>query len=278
MAPAGPLVAGDLRKMRVEDADPVRYTLPIGGHALPMNDLLGDTIAFRATGAIHCIGCGRTTRKSFNQGYCFACFRGLARCDGCIVRPELCHYHLGTCREPAWGEANCMQPHVVYLANASGVKVGITRESQLPTRWIDQGAVQALPIARVASRRLSGLVEVALKEHVSDRTDWRRMLGGEPEAVDLAAHRDALLDRCAAAVDALADAPDVAAPEPIANGRSRSFRFPVLEYPERVRAINLEKTPRVEGTLLGIKGQYLILDTGVINVRRHGGYEVELST
>lgn len=271
------VVTGDLRKMHVEDADPVRYALPVGETAIALNESLGASISIRATGVIRCIGCGRSTRKSFNQGYCFACFRALARCDGCIVRPERCHYHLGTCREPSWGEANCLRPHVVYLANSSSVKVGITRESQVPTRWIDQGAVQALPIARVASRRLSGLVEVALKAHVSDRTDWRRMLKGEPEAVDLVAQRDALLGRLEEGIENLADAHDSTTPELIEDAPSRWFRFPVLEYPERVKSITLDKTPKAEGTLLGIKGQYLILDTGVFNVRRHGGYEVELT-
>ena len=274
MSDAG--IAGCVRKMRAEASDPVRYTLPLGDAAVALNPLLGERLSIRHTGSIHCIACGRATAKSFNQGYCFPCFRKLARCDGCIIRPERCHFHLGTCREPPWGETNCMRPHVVYLANSSGVKVGITRQSQVPTRWIDQGAVEALPIARVASRRLSGLVEVALKEHVSDRTDWRRMLKGEPESVDLEASRDALFTRCGEALVGLADEHDTRAPELIADGESSSFRYPVLEYPAKVSAVNLDKSPRAEGTLLGIKGQYLILDTGVLNVRKYGGYELEL--
>ena len=159
----GAAVTGNLRKMRVDAHDPVRYVLPVGEACVELNPLVGRTIGIRYLGNIHCISCGRRTGKSFNQGYCFPCFRALARCDGCIVRPERCHYHLGTCREPTWAKANCLRPHVVYLANSSGVKVGITRESQLPTRWIDQGAIQALPITRVASRRMSGLVEMVFK-------------------------------------------------------------------------------------------------------------------
>lgn len=270
-------LVGSLRKMRVEDGDPILYALPVGETSVALNPLIGKTIGIRHTGNIHCIACGRSTRKSFNQGYCFPCFRGLARCDGCIMHPERCHYHLGTCREPDWAEANCMRPHVVYLANSSGVKVGITRESQVPIRWIDQGAAAALPVARVASRRLSGLMETVFKEHVSDRTDWRRMLKGEPEAVDLAERRDALLAVCGQALSDLTDEHDSVAPELISNAEPRAFRYPVLEYPERVKAISLEKTPNVEGVLRGIKGQYLILDIGVINVRKYGGYEVELS-
>jgi hypothetical protein len=270
-------VVGNLRKMRVEEGDPILYTLPVGDESVALNPLLGKAIGIRLTGNIHCVACGRKMRKSFNQGHCFPCFRDLARCDGCIVRPERCHYHLGTCREPAWGEANCLRPHLVYLANSSGVKVGITREPQVPTRWIDQGAAEALPIARVASRRLSGLMEVVFKEYVSDRTDWRRMLKGEPEPVNLKARRDALLAQCDEALSHLTDEHDSAAPEFIADAECRAFRYPVLEYPLKVTAINLEKTPQVEGTLLGIKGQYLILDNGVLNVRKYGGYEIELS-
>ncbi len=271
-------LVGDLRKMRVEDGDPILYTLPVGDASLPLNPFLGKTIGIRRTGPIRCVACGRTTNKSFNQGHCFPCFRDLASCDNCIVRPERCHYHLGTCRQPDWGKANCIRPHVVYLANSSGVKVGITRETQTPTRWIDQGAAQALPIARVASRRLSGLMEVVLKNHVSDRTDWRRMLKGEPEAADLNACWDALLAECGDRISDLSDEHDSTAPEIIADAEQRAFRYPVLEYPERVTAINLDKTPHTEGTLLGIKGQYSILDTGVLNVRKYGGYEIEFST
>jgi len=270
-------LVGAVRKMRVEEGEPILYTLPVGHASVPLNPLLGSTIGIRHTGTVYCVACGRKTKKSFNQGHCFPCFRDLASCDGCIVRPERCHYHLGTCRQPEWGEANCLRPHVVYLANSSGVKVGITRGTQVPIRWIDQGAAQALPIARVASRRLSGLMEVAMKDHVSDRTDWRRMLKGEPEAVDLNAWRDSLLAKCADALSNLTDAHDSVAPEIITDAECRAFRYPVLEYPERVTAINLDKTPQAEGTLLGIKGQYLILDTGVLNVRKYGGYEMEVS-
>ena len=269
-------VVGNLRKMRTEAEDPVRYTLPVGETSIALNPLLGQTIGIRFTGNIHCIACGRKTTKSFNQGHCFPCFRDLARCDGCIVRPERCHYHEGTCREPAWGEANCMRPHIVYLANSSGVKVGITRESQVPTRWMDQGAAEALPIARVASRRLSGLVEVAFKAHVADRTDWRRMLKGEPEPEDLAARRDALLEKCGPVLDDVTDEHDPTAPEFIADAACLAFRYPVIEYPVKVTSINLDKTPEVTGKLMGMKGQYLILETGVMNVRKYGGYEVEI--
>ena len=272
-----PSLSGNLRKMRVEAADPVSYELVLGDERLALNPLLGKRIELRHTGRIHCIACGRETRKSFNQGYCFPCFRSLARCDRCIVSPERCHYHLGTCREPDWALSHCMRPHIVYLANASGVKVGITRESQTPTRWIDQGATQALPIAHVATRRLSGLVEALLKRHVADRTDWRLMLKGDPPPVNLAEQRESLLARLGGEIAAAADEHESEPVALISAVEDRRFRYPVLEYPRKVRSLTLDKLEQVQDTLLGIKGQYLILDCGVINVRRHGGYEVEVA-
>ncbi|NBP93900.1 MAG: DUF2797 domain-containing protein [Gammaproteobacteria bacterium] len=154
-------------------------------------------------GTISCIACGRNTNKSFNQGHCYPCFKRLASCDQCILKPELCHFHEGTCREPEWGKAQCFGPHVVYLANSSGLKVGITRASQIPTRWIDQGASQALPIFEVADRRTAGLIEAQMRSFVSDRTDWRKMLKGAPPPLCLKTERNRLLDGVREFVDQL---------------------------------------------------------------------------
>ncbi|MGD8525181.1 MAG: DUF2797 domain-containing protein, partial [Thioalkalispiraceae bacterium] len=156
---------GNINKMLTSLESPVEYQLPIGEQRVSMNKLLGSSISLRYEGEINCIACGRKTSKSFNQGYCYPCFKSLARCDTCIIKPELCHYFKGTCREPEWGEQHCMQDHFVYLANSSGIKVGITRGSQVPTRWMDQGASQALPIFRVKNRLISGQLEVILKNH-----------------------------------------------------------------------------------------------------------------
>jgi Protein of unknown function (DUF2797) len=246
---------GTLRKMLVVDDTPVRYTLPVGEHRIALNERLGQTIRLEHTGRIVCIACGRETKKSFNQGYCFPCFKRLARCDICIVRPEQCHYDQGTCREPDWGLSNCMQTHYVYLANSSGVKVGITRGSQLPTRWLDQGASQALPLFTTQTRYQSGLMEIAIKKHVSDRTDWRKMLKGAAETRDLAAERDTLLDRCAADIERTRDETGDGAINRLDDAVSREFEYPVLHYPTKVKAHNFDKIPIVEGTLAGIKGQ-----------------------
>ncbi|MCL7940989.1 DUF2797 domain-containing protein [Halomonas sp. ATCH28] len=273
---AATALQGCLSKMAVEPGSPARYVLRAGEARLDLNARLGKPLRLEWTGAIACTHCGRATRKSFAQGYCYPCFKRLAQCDTCIMKPELCHFFEGTCREPGWAERHCFQPHVVYLANASGLKVGITRSSQMPTRWLDQGAVQALPILEVDTRQQSGFVEVLFKEEVSDRTNWRAMLKGETEPLDLVAERDRLLARLEAGLANLRERFGADAIRPL-DESPLSFDYPVLEFPAKVVSHNLDKNPLVAGTLLGIKGQYLILDSGVINLRKFTGYEVKVS-
>ncbi len=256
-----------LKKMRTsyDGKQPVQYSLALKDELLPINPFLGKSFRIKATGEIYCVACGRKTSKSYQQGYCFPCTQKLAQCDLCIVKPELCHFHKGTCREPDWAQEHCMIPHVVYLANSSGLKVGITREYQKLTRWIDQGAVQALAVARVQQRLHAGLIESFLKKDYADRTDWRAMLKGEAPPLDLCDVREEVLGALPYTLSHEALEEDVTV-----------LRYPILEYPKKVQSLNLEKTPLVEGTLLGIKGQYLILDCGVLNVRSYSGYQIEL--
>ena len=270
-------VQGTIRKMRVTPTAPISYRLPVGDTEVDLSPYLGSTVALEYSGKIFCIECGHRTKKSFNQGHCFRCLRRLASCDMCIVKPEQCHYHLGTCREPQWGEQHCMQAHVVYLANSSGLKVGITRGSQVPTRWIDQGATQALPVFEVKTRYHAGLIEVAMKDFVGDRTDWRRMLKGEPEILDLIAERTRLLQAARMSLSAEGIPSSAQGVRLLDNACPVHFSYPVLTYPDKVRAHNFDKKAQVEGTLLGIKGQYLILDNGVLNVRKFAGYEICLT-
>ncbi len=256
-------IIGPVRKMITHAEAVVSYELPLGDTLVPLNGMLGKPIRFKFTGRILCVHCGKQTKTSFSQGYCFKCMQSLAQCDMCIVKPETCHHHLGTCREPEWGQTHCMIEHTVYLANSSGIKVGITRSHQVKTRWMDQGAVQALPIARVKTRLDSGLVEIALSRTLPDKTNWRLMLKGEGEPVDLAAARDKAFAGWAA------DLPG----EKVVEQEYR-FKYPVLKYPEKPVSLNLDKEPQVTGVLQGIKGQYLLLSTGVINMRKYGGYEL----
>ncbi len=259
---------GPIRKMQVLGLEPqVQYALPLGEQALPLNEWLGRRLQLRFQGEILCLNCGRATRKSYCQGHCYPCSQRLAACDLCILKPETCKYHQGQCREPEWGEANCLQPHVVYLANTSGLKVGITRRSQIPVRWVDQGASQALPLLEVDERLHAGLVEVKLARVMADKTNWRALLKGEPEPIDLAGRAEAHL--------AELQWPEVELRRLPLNQEVR-LRYPVLEYPQKIVSHNLDRHPVLEGTLLGIKGQYLLFDTGVINMRKYGGYCLEV--
>ena len=268
---------GTLRKMHSRLHSPVSYQMPLGEELVPMNPLLGKKVQLNFLGEIHCVHCGRKSNKSFNQGYCYPCFQSLAQCDACIIHPEKCHFDQGTCREPAWGERYCMQDHIVYLANSSGLKVGITRATQIPTRWIDQGAVQALPIIRVRSRLQSGLLEVMFKQHVADKTNWRDMLKGVAEPLDLLREKDRLLEQCREELNELQDSLGFFAISVLQGLEPVDIAYPVLSYPEKVTALNLDKTPEIGGKLLGIKGQYLIFDSGVINLRRYAGYDIKLA-
>ncbi len=270
------MASGNLEKMVGTLAQTVEYALPVGENLLPLQPLLGKPFRLAYSGTINCTACGRKTKKSYSQGHCYPCSQRLASCDLCIMKPETCHYGQGTCREPEWGESHCMQPHYVYLSNTSGLKVGITRESQIPTRWIDQGATEALPIFKVETRYQSGLIEVMCKSHVADRTDWRRMLKGDGEPVDLYAKRDELLQLCNEELQGFVARFGEQALQRLPDAEVTTLNYPVERYPQKVTALNLDKTPVIEGTLLGIKGQYLILDSGVLNIRKFTGYEVDV--
>lgn len=262
---------GALAKMPVELADPVKYTLKVGEHYIDLNAQIGKTIRMEYSGEIHCIFCDRHTKKSFNQGYCFVCFRTLAACDTCIIKPELCHIAEGTCRQPEWGKEHCLKPHVVYLANTSGLKVGVTRQKQIPTRWIDQGAVQAMPFFAVDQRLHAGQLETFLKKYIADKTNWRAMLKGSPEPIDLKARAKELLDEVNKhfELDFMKQYCE--------DANIVDINYPVLSYPEKVTSQSFDKKEVVEGQLMGVKGQYLILDTGVINIRKFGGYYIKVS-
>ncbi|TDV94527.1 uncharacterized protein DUF2797 [Halomonas alkaliantarctica] len=273
-------VEGCLSKMAAalpgRQDQPVVYHLRAGEHRVALNERIGEPLSLRWTGAIACTHCGRATKKSFAQGHCYPCFKRLAQCDTCIMKPETCHFFQGTCREPEWGERHCFQPHIVYLANSSGLKVGITRKTQMPTRWLDQGAIQALPILEVDTRQQSGFVEMLFKEQVADRTNWRAMLKGDVETMDLSAERDRLLTLLADGLNQLRETHGSDAIR-LLEQPAQHFHYPVSVFPKKVVSHNFDKQPLVEGVLQGVKGQYLILDSGVINLRKFTGYEIQVS-
>ena len=253
--------------------DEVNYFLPVGKDELPLNDYIGKQLKLEFLGNIICKNCGNKSKKSFSQGFCFPCMRRLAQCDMCILKPETCHFHKGTCREPEWGEKNCFVPHFVYLSNTSGLKVGITRHTQIPTRWIDQGATQATIMFQVESRLQSGLVETAFKALVADKTNWRTMLKENQPDMDLLAKANEFKARLELDTSQKIDIFPADALEG-QNDDIIAIRYPVLEFPDKIKSHNFDKHPLVEGTLMGIKGQYLIFDTGVINIRKFASYEV----
>ena len=244
--------------------------------SIHFNKLIGKDITITFLNEIHCIACGRKTNKSFNQGYCFPCVRTLAQCDMCILKPEQCHFDEGTCREPQWGLEHCFQPHYVYLANTGNIKVGITRGKNIPTRWIDQGASYALPMYKVDRRLTSGLVEIILKTHISDKTNWRTMLKAKPEYIDLIKKRAELHDEIQSDLMQITDKHGIECLSYLPHEKIVKIDYPIREYPKKITSFNLDKNPTIKGTLIGIKGQYLILDTGVINIRKYSGYHCKI--
>lgn len=259
-------LVGSLRALQHKPTAPVSYFFRLGDQVTPMNELLGKRIQVQYQGEIYCIHCGRKIKKSYNAGSCYPCFRSLPENDLCIVKPQQCHYHQGTCRDNAFGESYCLQPHIVYLALSSDVKVGITRKTRMIERWVDQGAVAALPIAEVPTRKDAGELEVHLSQYVTDKTNWRRMLKNEIAERNLSEVKEELKKRI----------PERYQPYLLPQAAITPLTYPHLSVPEKISAWNLDKHAEVDGTLIGIKGQYLILDTGVLNVRKFSGYRVTL--
>lgn len=264
----GEKLTGTLSKMETALGEKVSYGLVLSEVRFDLTPFVGRELKLSYSGKIFCSNCGKQTKKSYAEGVCYPCTMKLASCDLCILKPETCHYDKGTCREPKWGEENCFKPHIIYLANSSGLKVGITRKTNVPYRWMDQGASEALPIMEVENRFISGQIEVLFKKHIADKTDWRKMLRGEPESLDLLDWKERLIGELR---DDLQYFEFNLLDEPVVK-----INYPVLQYPEKVSSFNLDKTPEIQGRLLGIKGQYLIFDSGVLNVRSHSGYEITL--
>lgn len=261
-------MTGTISKMKVRLDETVQYTLLLGNEAINMNELIGKNIRLTWNGDIFCSSCGKKTKNSFGEGFCYPCFQSAPEATECTLRPELCRAHLGEGRDPEWEQKNHNQPHIVYLAASDIVKVGVTRVSQIPTRWIDQGASEAIILAETPNRYEAGVIEVALKDFFSDKTNWQRMLKNEiNESIDLVEEKWNIHDQL---------------PEDLTqyfseNDDLTAISYPVLSFPSKVKSISFDKTPIIEGKLKGIKGQYLIFDNDtVINIRKHTSYFVKL--
>ncbi|MFN8324444.1 MAG: DUF2797 domain-containing protein [Flavobacteriaceae bacterium] len=259
---------GVLTKMQTEFSTPIQYYLVFENSFLNLNQLLEKSLEINFVG-YQCLNCGKK-KKIFRQGFCYDCFMSSAAAGDWIMKPELSTAHLDIeDRDLEYEKKVQLQPHIVYLALSSEVKVGVTRKTQVPTRWIDQGAVQALPIVEVPNRYLAGITEVALKEHYADKTNWQKMLRNEIPSVDLIAEKASLKDFIPAEVQEFYDQ---------SKDELYQLQYPVLEYPSKVNSLNLDKTPNFSGKLKGIKGQYLIFEDGtVFNIRTFEGYVVKIS-
>ncbi|MBN1952913.1 MAG: DUF2797 domain-containing protein [Bacteroidales bacterium] len=249
-------------------SNPIQYTLPLGGMEIFMNDLIGKEIEIKFLHQIHCIRCGSLTTTSFAQGYCYPCFRSAPETEDCVLRPELCLAHEGIARDMKYAETHCLIDHYVYLAYTSGMKVGVTRHTQIPTRWIDQGASQAIKLAKTPNRYLAGCIEVDLKAHFNDKTNWRKMLSDENSEFDMTE----------AATEAAKKLSGEYQKYLVRSAESVQLEYPVRHIPNKLSSLSLDKHDTIRSRLAGIKGQYLIFESGeVMNLRKHNGYLVEMS-
>jgi hypothetical protein len=258
---------GVLSKMQTEFGDPIQYYLVFENSFLNMNQVLNKELEISFEG-YQCLNCGKK-KKIYRQGFCYDCFYSSPAVGDWIMKPELSTAHLGIAdRDLAYEEQVQLQPHIVYLALSSEVKVGVTRKTQVPTRWIDQGASQAISIVEVPNRYLAGITEVALKSHYTDKTNWRKMVQNDIAHVDLVAEKLKLEKLIPAEVQEFYH---------LEKNDVYQMHFPVLNYPKKVNSLNLDKEPNFKGKLVGIKGQYLIFEDGtVFNVRSFEGYVVRL--
>lgn len=257
---------GVLRKMKSEIGNPIQYYLLFEGDFLNLNQVLNKSLSINRIG-YQCLNCGED-RPIYRQGFCKGCFFEIPAAGDWIMRPELSTAHLDReDRDLDYEKQVQLQPHIVYLANSSNIKVGVTRKSQIPTRWIDQGAHEAIEIVEVPNRYLAGITEVALKDHISDKTNWRKMLTNEVADLDLVEFRNKLRQYI----------PEEAANYYIESNTETHMEFPVLQYPQKVKSLNLDRTPSYQGVLKGVKGQYLLFgDNTVFNVRGSEGYVITL--
>jgi hypothetical protein len=258
-----------LNKMQVDHLDVIEYSFVHPNDKTSLNQFIGKPIQLSWTGNIFCRKCTKKTKKSFGEGFCYNCFVSAPEASPCIIHPELCEAHLGKGRDMEYEEKHHNQPHFVYLAATEIVKVGVTRTTQIPTRWIDQGANLAIIVAETPNRYLAGVIEVALKNVFADKTNWQNMLRNKSdETIDLIEEKWKLEELLPQDLSQyISDSEEI-----------HAFNYPVIKYPEKVTSMGFEKTREISGILTGIRGQYLMFDyNNVINIRKHTGFEIELN-
>ncbi len=261
---------GNILKMRTELAKPVNYFLTVGSKEIVMNEFIGCEISMNFTGQINCISCGKQTKTSFGQGFCYNCLQTAPEASESVIRPELSKAHLGIARDMEWAVKHDLIDHHVYLAVSGDVKVGVTRYHQVPTRWIDQGANAAIKIATAPNRHIAGVIEVFLKKHFTDKTDWRAMLKNEiAQQINLLEEKDKVFRLLPTELKKYFE-PD---------NEITEIEYPVISFPKNIKSVGFDKTSKIEGVLTGIKGQYLIFqDDSVLNIRKHNGYFLQIKS
>jgi len=262
---------GILQKMTINNSGSsssifANYSLRFDNEEVKLNRFLGKQLSLEFLGDIYCVKCGKKTIKSFGQGYCYPCFISVPETEECVFRPELCRAHLGQARDLDFAKQHCLIDHYVYLAWSGGLKVGVTRHHQIPTRWLDQGATKAIILCKTQNRYTAGLVEVELKKVFADKTNWQSMLKGkEDEAISLVGEKAKALEFINNKGFSYTVEADI----------EYTIEYPMLTYPEKVKSHSFNKEKNFSGTLSGIKGQYLILEGGlVLNIRNHSGYKI----
>lgn len=259
---------GNIFKMRTEQASPVNYFLPVGEHEIKMNDFTEKEINLFFTGQINCISCGKITKTSFSQGFCYSCLQTAPEAGESVIRPELSKAQFGIARDMEWAKKHDLIDHIVYLSFTSELKVGVTRNTQIPTRWIDQGAEEAIQLAKTPNRHIAGVMEVFLKRFYNDRTNWQAMLKSKGNSeTDLLKEKKKIYELLPAELKKYY----------CTNDEITKIEYPVNEFPETIKNTGFDKTPDVTGILSGIKGQYLIFKDGkVLNIRKHNGYYLKI--
>jgi hypothetical protein len=292
-------IHGYLRMMEHEGLAPVKYSWHYATYSdetsgkkqdkceaiynidpLPVNEWIGKKITLSTSGKIRCVLCGRLTKKSFGGGSCYVCFTTKAQNDMCILKPETCHFHKGTCREPEWGKTHCFKKHTVYFANSSGIKVGITKEDPISNRWVDQGARFAIPVLEVNSRYEAGVIEHYLANFLPDKTSWQKLVVGDPPEFDLVKEKNKYTKHLSSKELLVETGSSKSSPVSYTVSsvdKMTEILYPTPSFPAKVKSLKLTEQDSIQDTLLGIKGQYLLFSSGVINIRSYGGYQFNLT-
>ena len=258
---------GQISKLITQLSDPIEYFFPIGQESINLKNYFNCEFEIVFNGDIFCINCNKKINKTFMQGYCYPCFLQSPKTSECIFKPHLCRAHEGESRDMQWSEKNCLTTTYVYLSLTSNLKVGVTRSSHIPSRWIDQGAHQAIKLAKCPNRYTAGMIEVEISKHISDRTQWRKMIQGIYDNIDLLKEKNRLLNTLSESLKRYKSK----------NDDIINFKYPGKRTPEKIKSINMEKLKNFNGILTGIKGQYLIFNNEyVLNVRKYTGYVFNL--